>query len=134
MIQEALVSHLRADATLSALVNGIWPSVIPQGENAPGIVYTVEDEIRDRRLDGTEGPYFIAIIECNCYAPVYADAIAIANALQSALIDYRGQLGSTVPVVTADHIRLDRRLPDEYEGDTDYRRISLQFLIGYQVS
>jgi len=134
MIQQAIVSHLNADVTLSALINGIWPGVIPQGESAPGVVYTLEDDIRDRLLGGTEGSYNIAIIEFNCYALVYGDAIAIADALQSALIDYRGQLGVTTPAVMADHIRLDRRLPDEYESDTDYRRISLQLFIGYTVS
>lgn len=133
MIQEAIVSHLNADAGVSALINGIWPQVIPQGEDAPAIVYTIEDEIRDRLLNGSEGPYYIAIVEFNCYAPSYATAIAIADAVQSALIDYTGQLGVTAPIVTADHIRLDRRLPDEYEDDTNYRRISFQLLIGYQV-
>ncbi len=130
MIVQAFVSHLKAEPTITSLVGGIYPQVIPQGKDAPAITYNLDDETVQRLLEGV-GTYRSAIFDVNCWSKRYSDALAIGDAVEKALTDYRGQLGDTSPAIMADHIRLERRLPDDYESDTKLRRVSLQFFIGY---
>lgn len=130
MIIQALKSHLEADSAVAALIEGVYPIVIPETASPPCITYTVDDDVRERTLGG-EGPYRMVYFDLNYWAEKYATAIAIAAAVENALIDYRGTLGATSPSITVDHLRLERRLPDDFEADTKLWRVSEQFVIGY---
>lgn len=130
MIVEAFYSHLKASATVRAACKWIYPHVIPANREAPAITYRLDEDQRERLFAG-EGDYRQAMFTVDCYSLSYQDAHGIGNAVESALIDYRGALGSTSPTVDADHIRLLRRL-DIFEADTKLHRVSLQFLVGYE--
>lgn len=130
MIVQAFVSHLKDDAPLMALVNGIWPHFIPAGQDAPAVTYAVDSELFDQQLQGL-GTYRRIVFDVNCFAESYEDALAIQAAVEAALVDYRGVLGNTSPEIFADHIRIENRFPDDYELDTRLRRVAAQYLIGY---
>jgi hypothetical protein len=133
MIEQAFYEHVSADAGISALIsNRIYPFNIPHGVDADAVTYNLAGSDRTRTMGG-ESTYIRAIFDVDCWSNTYAGAIAIADAIEAALVDYRGQLGSTSPPVDADHIRLERRGPDQFEPDTELHRVVLQFLVGYEV-
>ncbi len=131
MIAQAFYSHLNSDPALSKLINGISPHVIPQGKDAPWITYAIDDEEQQSLLAGQSGAYRTTTFDVNCWATKYDDALAIETAVRARLIDHVGPMGTTSPAVIVDHVRLERRLPDGYETDTNLRRISLQFVVGH---
>lgn len=131
MIVEALYDHLTADGALSALVNGVFPHVIPEDQQPPAVTFRQGSDERDQQLDG-QGAYRKAIFDIDCWSLRYDDALKIADAVEASLIDYRGILGTTSPSIDADHIRLERRGPDLLETDTEFYRVPLQILIGYE--
>lgn len=134
MILEAVQSQLLATSALTSLCPNLVPTVRPLRVGPPFVVLTLDDDRRERMLDGSEGPYRQAVLSADCYATRLADAIAIADAVESALIDYSGgALGTTSPQVLVDHLRLERRGPHLFESDTDLHRVPLEFLIGYEV-
>lgn len=133
MITEAIFDHLSADAGITALCNQIFPTMRPLRAGPPFIVFTLEDDARDRLLAGSEGTYRQALIEIDCYASTLANAIAIADAVESALTDFAGIMGTTSPAVDVNHARLERRGPHLHETDTELHRVPLEFLIGYEV-
>ncbi len=132
MIGVAVRQHLMATDAVTDLCRFIYPNVIPLGQEAPAIVYGVDSDERDRTLGG-QGSYRMARVALDVYAPKYDDAQAIADALESALVDFRGALGAASLNIEADHVRQERRT-DLYENTTDYHRVSMQFFIGYEMS
>ncbi len=121
-----------ATAAVTDMCRYIYPNVIPLGVEAPAIVYGVDTDERERTLSG-QGSYRMARVSLDVYAPQYDDAHTIADALESALVDYAGQLGEAALGIEVDHLRQERR-SDLYENSTDYHRVSLQFSIGYEAS
>lgn len=132
MIIEAVYSHLKADATLMALCSSLYPQLRPLRVDQPFMLYSLDSDERMRMLDGTENLYRRAIITVDVYAKSLVTAEAIADAVESSLIDFTGTLGTTSPAVTVDHSRLERRGPYIFETDTEYHHIPLEFLIGYE--
>ena len=129
---EAFFSHLNADSNVTTLVNGIFPFVIPHGTDAPAVTYRAQGDAH-RVFDGHVCQiYRTAIMDVDCFATTYVAAKNIADAVEQSLVDYRGQLGTTSPAVDVDHIRMERRGPDIFETDTQYFRVPLQFVIGYE--
>lgn len=133
MIEQAFYQHLTADAGLATLVaDRIYPFNIPHGVELDSITYNLAGSDRTYTMGG-ESAYIKAVFDVDCWSYTYAGAIAIADAVEASLVDYRGQLGSTSPPVDADHIRMERRGPDQFEDDTGLHRVVLQFLVGYEV-
>lgn len=133
MIHQALFDHLSAASGVTALASSIYPTSAPLGISAPFIVFTLDEDGRTQLLDGTECAYRQARFSIDAYAKTLDSAIAIADALESALTGYSGVMGTTSPSVNVDHVRLERRGPHLYEGDTELHRVPLEFLIGYEV-
>lgn len=131
MIHQAVYEHLSADSSVTALCSAIYAVARPLDTGAPFMVLTLEDDRRERLVDGSQGGYRHAIFSVDCYDTQLADVIAIADAVESSLVDYRGLLGSTSPQVTADHIRVERRGPHIHESDTRLHRVPLEFFMGY---
>lgn len=133
MISEAVYSHLSTSSAVTDLCSEIHPDVRPLRAGPPFIVYTLDFDQRERLMDGSEASYRKAVIGIDVYATKLADAIDVANAVESVLTDYRGVLGSTSPSVDVDHVRLERRGPHIFESDTSLYRVPLEFLIGHEI-
>ena len=133
MIFEAVRDQLVADAGVAALCSSVFPTMRPLHIDPPFIIVTLDSDNRDRLLDGTQGTYRQAIISLDVYDTTLAAAIAIADAVESALIDYSGVMGTTSPQVDVNHARLERRGPHLFETDTSLHRVPLEILIGYEV-
>jgi len=131
VIVEAFYSHLKVNAGIKALCKRIFPDLIPQGQDTPAIVYSFNDDERQQHLSGLQGNYRMARFAVDCYDLNKGRAHTLADAVESALIGFRGTLGSTTPAIDADHIRLERRF-DLYETDTKLHRTALEFTVGYE--
>lgn len=132
MIEEAFYSHLANDAGIAAVVSDrIHARNIPLQGTTPAITWRPDGDRRIQTLSG-QAPYKMRYFVVDCWSKSMSTVTQLADAVESALIDYRGQLGSTSPAVIADHIRLERRLPTMFERETELFRVPLQFLIGYE--
>lgn len=125
MIVASAYSFLAANAGVAALCPQIFPLTIPEGISPPAITYSLDDERRDLLLDGV-GDLKTALIEFTAWHTDHAEAHAIADAIESALVGHRGTFGSE----TAEHIRLERKF-ELFESDSGLFRVSQQFLIAY---
>lgn len=132
MIGQAVYQQLAATAGVRKLCKWIYPQIIPQDRQAPAITYRVDDIERDRGLAG-ELSYNLARVSVDVYTDDYSTSSAIADAIEAALVDYRGTLGKAASGIDCDHIRLERRF-DIFESPTELHRVSLQFAIGYEVT
>lgn len=103
MIEEALKSHLTADTAVAALVvvgdyGRIFPMVIPQkapnGQvQMPCLVYAVVAEAHDKLYCGTS-KLAQCTVSVDAYAKTMKGAREMSAAARTALIDYRGMMGS----------------------------------------
>lgn len=102
MIENALYARLASHSAVSALVADavspttyrIYPLVIPQrvqGEAAqqPSIVYAKDAVDRQVLLVGTNN-VVRASFQLDCYAVRHVDALSLAAAVRTALLDYAG--------------------------------------------
>lgn len=131
MIGKAVYQQLLATPAVMALCKWIYPHIIPQDREPPAITYKVDSVERDRLLDG-EGTYNLAQVSLDVYTNKYNDSHVIADAIEVALIDFRGTLGKAATAVDCNHLRLERRF-DIFEAATRLHRVSLQFTIGYEI-
>jgi hypothetical protein len=125
VIVDSFYSFLAAQAGVTSLCSQIYPLTIPQGTTAPAITYSLDADDRDPLFDGP-GELKQALIEVNAWSLDHSNAHVIADAIETALANYRGTFGSK----TAEHIRLARRF-ELFESDTGLYRVSSQFLIAY---
>lgn len=133
MITEALYDLLTTNAGITAVCSNVYPTMRPLRIDPPFIVFTMDSDERDRLLSGSEGTYRMASVTIDCYDTSLNDAISIADAVESALTDFSGIMGTTSPEVDVNHVRLEQRGPHQFETDTEYHRVPLEFLIGYEV-
>ena len=130
MIVEAFVSHLKANAPLMALCRWIYPHEIPKETEPPALVFALDEDERIQTLAG-QAAYRQALMSVDCYTLRELDSHSLADAVESALIGFRGTFGTTSPIIDVDHIRLERRFSDK-ETSTGFYRVSMQFFIGYE--
>jgi len=125
-IKTSLYTYLSGNSTISATGAVIFPQTIPPQSTSQKMLTFAMDEDSDQQiLDGVSG-LREALFVVDCYSPSYLDADTLATAVKSALVGYRGALGTNV----AEHIRKEREF-DLFESDTRLHRVSLQFLIAY---
>lgn len=103
----------------------MFPQTIPQGTSPPAITYSLDFDERDPLFDGP-GDLKQALIDTSAWHTDHAAAHALADAVETALANYRGTFGTK----TAEHIRLARKF-ELFESDTGLYRVSQQFLIAY---
>ncbi len=124
-IEGALVAHLLADDELTALVgNNLFPLAIPEGEQAPAVVWQRVSSPRTLSLSGNsaDSPRF----QFSAYAHDLVLARRITQALNNALDFFVGVLGDKTKVQV---IRADYR--DSYEHETGLYRSDVDFFIYY---
>ena len=125
MISDSFFSYLGAQSGVTTLCSQIYPLTIPQGVDPPAITFTLDADDRDPLFDGP-GDLKQALIDVSSWSADHANAHAIADAIETALANYRGTFGAK----TAEHIRLERKF-ELFESDTKLYRVSQQFLIAY---
>lgn len=104
---------------------GIYPLFIPQGSEPPCLIYQQIDADRQKTYDGTNG-LVGALIQVDCMAVRYGDARRMADAVRTALVDFRGDMAGTA--VRDCSIVADQDLSEIEPG---YFRISLNFNLWY---
>lgn len=129
MITEAFYAHLKADSGVMAIAKSISPHIIPAGSEPPAITYSVDEDGAETVFDGPSS-LSICRMSVDCWSKEYLQCHELSSAVESALINYAGDLGSQTPAITADHIRLERKF-DLFESPTELYRVSLQFYIAY---
>lgn len=125
MIVDSFRTFLVAQTGVASLCPQMFPLTIPASAKPPAITFSVDSDERDQLLDDS-GSLRRALIECSSWHTDHYMSHQIADAIESALVGHRGAFGS----VTAEHIRLERRL-EIFESDTGLYRVSQQFLIAY---
>lgn len=99
MMQEGLFGYLTAQAGITALTGSrVYPLVIPQRSydevsRQPCLVYTVSRE-RAVSFSGTNN-LVSASVQLDSYARTYAEALTLAAAVRTALVDFSGTWTST---------------------------------------
>lgn len=111
MIDAALYFYLRTHAALTPIIGSgtvrrVFPIVIPQRDpkatpEVPALVYAFSGVARGVSYCGTDR-LARSSVTIDCYATRYHDARALASAVRSALLDFRGAMGdaSQSPTVT----------------------------------
>lgn len=100
-IEQALVSILRANGTVSGLVGTrIYPLTIPQDADRPAVTY---QQISGPRLHTCAGPVGIvpSRFQFNCWDDSYGGADALAVAVRKALDGFSGIAATvTIPIIS----------------------------------
>lgn len=125
MIVDSFYSFLGAQSGVTSLCPQMYPLTIPEGTSPPAITFTLDADDREPLFDGP-GDLRRALIEANAWHTDHAAAHAIADAIETALANYRGTFGSK----TAEYIALQRKF-ELFETDSGLYRVSQQFLIAY---
>lgn len=98
MIEEALVSILKAHAGLNALVSGrVYPVLLPQPPTLPAVTYQLISDERDYTLDGDDGTR-TASFQVSCWGDGtngFRNARDAATQVVNALSGYRGTVSGT---------------------------------------
>lgn len=125
MIVDSFFTYLAAQAGVTSLCPQIYPLTIPEGKSPPAITFSLDADERDPLFDGP-GDLKQALIDTSAWHTDHVAAHTIADAIESALANYRGAFGSK----TAEHIRLARKF-EMFESDSSLYRVSQQFFIAY---
>lgn len=127
MIVDSFFSYLGAQVGVTSLcpASKMFPLTIPEGTAPPAITFSLDSDERDPLFDGP-GELKQALIDTSAWHNDHAAAHALADAMESALANYRGAFGSK----TAEHIRLARKF-ELFESDSGLYRVSQQFLVAY---
>ena len=84
-IEEGLVTHLRADAAVAAIVaTRIHPHIIPQGGTLPAIVYQRISSVRDVDMSGP-APMVRVRMQVDCWHTSLSGALTLADTVRAAL-------------------------------------------------
>lgn len=113
-----VLSHNAAVVALAG--TRITPSVMPQGQLLPAIVYTV---VTSEAVATVDGPSWLrhSIVQIDCYSNEYDVAHNVADKIDDALSGY------DVPADVSFVHEGSRDLQDE--GVTQYHRVMMQFSI-----
>lgn len=98
MIEQGLHAYLASVPAVAALLSAdgitrIFPLLIPQQALTPCVVYQLTSTTRTQTYCGTIALHR-SVVQLDSYARTYPEAVAVANALYDALIDYKGMMGA----------------------------------------
>lgn len=133
MIGDALHSHLVGDSNVRKLCRYVFPQKTAVWQTSPAIVYTIDRDAPVELLTG-HSAYREASVSIDVYADRYRDAYAIANAVESSLLNHAGTFGTSSPAIDVDVIRYEIDRFDKFETDTELHAVSMQFFIGYEAN
>lgn len=128
MIESGLAATLAAHGGLAALIDDrVYPLVIPQGAPSvvrqPCVVYQLVSRVRQGTYCGQDGTVQ-AQYQLDAYARSYLEAKQVAEQVQGALIDFRGQMGEHF----VHHISLVSEI-DLHDPEPGLYRVNMTFSI-----
>lgn len=128
-IEDGLVALLLADSGVSALVGTrIYPLKLPQDDGLPAIRFQRISGERVRTLDGPTG-LVRPRIQIDAYGKTYAEAKAVAEAVEALLDGYSGPAGTDQ--IEAVSLETDRDLDENPLGE-EAARVSMDFFVSYR--
>lgn len=112
MIESDLVSHLKADVALSALVGTkIYPLLAPQNVTNPYIVYQVINDNSNQCIEG-EVYQNDTRFQIDCWSTKYSEVKAIKEAVLNSLIGFKSSNSISVMDDYEQETKLYRQLID----------------------
>lgn len=121
-VEIAVAEHLEGTGAVAALVSDrVFQLVIPEGATLPAIRVQLIDDPRRYHLRGSDGAHR-ALVQVDAYAgeasgeDPYAEAAAVADAIDDAMSGQRFFAGSPIDVEITGALRVSRRPlydPDE---------------------
>lgn len=127
MFKEDLTAFLKNNAGVNALVSGrIYPQTLPQNVVLPAIVYSQISSVRGSSHSGTSG-FASCRFQVDIWATTYYQASTVANAVRTALDNYKGVMGSS----NVGSAFLENEL-DGFDPETQSQRVIQDYMIWYQ--
>lgn len=126
-LEEGLVTYLRADGPIAALVGTrVHPMILPQVATYPALAYMV---VSDDRPQSHSGPTGLATprVQIDCWGATYGAAKALERAVRAALEGYIGSMGS----VTVRGVFLDTA-QDLFDEEAQKYRVRMDWFISYR--
>ena len=126
LIEQGLLTHLQADAGITAIVDGRIDAVVsPQNETLPRITF---QRISSNRVMSFGGPSGLTRgrFQIDCWAATYDDSKNLAEAVRLAMDGFSGLMGD-VPVRVI--LLTDN---DLFEANPKTYRVSMDFAIWYE--
>ena len=131
MLEADLTSRLLADATVSGLIQArLYPVVLPDTlldpntDTPPSISYRTISDVPNYTIEGQRIGSKTRV-EFNSWASSYANAKAVAAAIQASLEGFNGQLGD----VFVNFIEAGGVNTDGFDQDSRLYRVQQDFLI-----
>lgn len=126
-MQEALHRLVRDDTTIAGLLTAdnevrIYWTQAPQGVPKPFVTLLTVSKVPDMHITGPSGLEF-ARVQIDCYATTYGGSLAVARAIDAALLGYSGTKHDTY---FGGIFRADWR--ESYEHDATPERLYRQSL------
>lgn len=126
MIEASLFTLLSGSGPVAAIVGSrVYGLHAPQGDAFPCLVFQRTGELREATACGTDqlarGSFSV-----DAYSKHYLEAVTLAKAVRTALIDYSGLVGDT----HIDRVFLDN-VSDSTDPEPGLCRVSLLFTIWY---
>lgn len=121
-LQQAVYQHLRADATLAAVVGEAIYDAVPPGIVAGTYVSLGPEDVREASDKTGHGALHEIVVSVVTDAAGFSTAKAAATAVSDALVDAALPLGRGALVYLNFHRARARRV-----GNADIRRIDLRF-------
>ena len=126
-VEAGLVAILKADETVAGLVTArIYPVYIPESATLPCITYQVTGKT-DVNCAGGQTPLVEGSAQITCFATTYLGAVALADAVRSAVGGYSGTAGGTViqAIFVTDQGDIPEVSPDDDVSRRFARRINI---------
>jgi len=128
MILASMYTFLSGTGSVTSLCSSIYPEFLPENHQSfPAIVLGLISNDEEMLLDGTTSSLSTATITVDCLDKSLSSAAAVASAVESALIGYRGPFGTE----TVDHLRKESEDLIPLDPSTELIGVSMQFFIGY---
>lgn len=127
-IDTGIVSHLKADAAVSALIGDrVYHQLLPQNAIMPALIYSRISDQRSMLCESPDG-FVGARYSIDCYARDSSTAKGLSDAVRLSLNGLRGSLAGE----SIDFIQLESQQDlSDVDGDTATRRVLLDFVIWY---
>ena len=125
LIEQAILTALKADSTLTALTGSrIYYVIAPQIVTTPYLVFFKVSGVRVSSHDGGSG-LVDARFQFSCFGETYKACKDMTVAIQGLLEGFSGTLGGTGGVVVGGCYYLDEQ--DFYEGDSKLYHVAVDY-------
>jgi len=131
-IRPGLRAYLLADGAIAALIGPrMFPSILPQGINAPSLVYQRISGFGDHHMQGPSG-YAVARVQVRAWSLNLETSEGLANLVKGRLDGFRGTFGSGPTAVRVLGIFYEQENPPDFDTGRSLHGIGRDYMIHYQ--